>query len=180
MNKEQIKETLETRRLRLRKFNSDDKEAVYKYGSDARVLKYLEWVGVTTRAEAKISIDEYYLSRKGIYAIALKENDLCIGAIDIRLDEMNDKGSFGYLLDYDYWNQGYMSEVLFEILHHCFEDIRLNRVEAIHYRLNPASGKVMAKCGMNLEGIGIQELKIKGVYQDVIHYGITQEMWQNR
>ena len=55
--------------------------------------------------------DRYYLSRAGIYAIALKENDLCIGAIDIRLDEANDKASFGYLLDPDYWNQGYMSEV---------------------------------------------------------------------
>ncbi|MCB5689825.1 GNAT family N-acetyltransferase, partial [Blautia wexlerae] len=69
--------------------------------------------------------------RAGIYAIALKENDVCIGANDIRLDEANDKASFGYLLDPDYWNQGYMSEVLSRIFKHCFEDIRVNRVEAI-------------------------------------------------
>ena len=73
-----------------------------------------------------------------------------------------------------------MREVLSRILKHCFEDIRVNRVEAIHYRLNPASGKVMAKCGMKQEGIGIQELKIKGLYHDVVHYAITQEMWQRR
>ena len=165
MYKERVKENLETTRLRLRKFKLSDKEAVYKYGRDPRTLKYLEWIGVTTREEARISIEEYYL---------------CIGAIDIRLDEANDKASFGYLLDPDYWNQGYMSEVLSRILKHCFEDIRVNRVEAIHYRLNPASGKVMAKCGMKQEGIGIQELKIKGLYHDVVHYAITQEMWQRR
>ncbi|MFQ9889321.1 MAG: GNAT family N-acetyltransferase [Streptococcus sp.] len=68
-----------------------------------------------------------------------------------------------------------MSEVLSRILKHYFEDIRVNRVEAIHYRLNPASGKVMAKCGMKQEGIGIQELKIKGLYHDVVHYAITQK-----
>ena len=158
MYKERVKENLETTRLRLRKFKLSDKEAVYKYGRDPRTLKYLEWIGVTTREEARI----------------------CIGAIDIRLDEANDKASFGYLLDPDYWNQGYMSEVLSRILKHCFEDIRVNRVEAIHYRLNPASGKVMAKCGMKQEGIGIQELKIKGLYHDVVHYAITQEMWQRR
>ena len=38
----------------------------------------------------------------------------------------------------------------------------------------------MAKCGMKFEGIGIQELKVKGVYQDAVHYGITKEMWQNQ
>ena len=42
---ERIKDSLETPRLRLRKFKRSDWEAVYKYGSDPRVLKYLEWAG---------------------------------------------------------------------------------------------------------------------------------------
>lgn len=178
MYEKRIRDTLETSRLRLRKFKQSDCNAVYKYGSDSRVLKYLVWTGVTTKQEAITSIDEYYLSRAGIYAIALKDNDLCIGAIDIRIDKENDKASFGYLLDYDYWNMGYMSEALLRILEHCFVDIKLNRVEALHYKDNLASGKVMTKCGMRFEGIGIQELKVKGVYQDAVHYGITREMWQ--
>lgn len=179
MYQERIKENLETPRLRLRRFKHSDSNAIYKYGSDLRVLKYLDWIGVVTREEALLNIDGYYLSRPGIYAISLKENDLCIGSIDIRIDEANDKASFGYLLDYDYWNLGYMSEVLLKILEHCFEDLELNRVESMHYRLNPASGRVMTKCGMKFEGMGIQEYKIKGIYQDALHYGITRSMWQN-
>ena len=73
-----------------------------------------------------------------------------------------------------------MSEVLTKILEHCFVDLKLNRVEELHYKINEASGRVMAKCGMKFEGIGIQELKVKGVYQDAVHYGITKEMWQNQ
>ena len=179
MYAERIKEQLMTLRLNLRRFRVTDVDAVYKYGSDIRVLKYLDWQGVTSKEEALNSIHDYYLKNPGVYAIALKDNDRCIGAIDLRIDENNDKASFGYLLDYDYWNQGYMSEVLLRVLQHCFEDIKLNRVEALHYKLNPASGQVMAKCGMRLEGMGIQELKIKGVYQDAVHYGITRDMWQN-
>ncbi|MFQ8704685.1 MAG: GNAT family N-acetyltransferase [Thomasclavelia sp.] len=180
MNRNLIKGVLETSRLRLRRFKHSDIDAVYKYGSDEQVVKYLDWNGVTTRQQALDIIESYYLNSLGAYAITLKDSDLCIGAIDIRVDEANDKASFGYLLDHDYWNLGYMQEVLTKILEYCFEDLKLNRIEAIHYRTNPASGRVMAKSGMQLEGIGIQELKIKGIYQDVIHYGITKKMWQKR
>lgn len=180
MDENHVKNILETPRLRLRRFKYSDIDSVYKYGSDKRVLKYLDWVGVTTKQQALDNIENYYLKSIGAYAIALKSNDLCVGAIDIRMDQVNDKASFGYLLDYDYWNLGYMQEVLTRILEYCFEDLKVNRVEAIHYKSNPASGRVMAKCGMQLEGIGIQELKIKGIYQDVIHYGITKKMWQKR
>ena len=60
---ERIKDSLETPRLRLRKFKRSDWEAVYKYGSDPRVLKYLEWAGVTTKQEAMSSIYDYYFSK---------------------------------------------------------------------------------------------------------------------
>lgn len=180
MDKTQIKDIFETSRLKLRRFKYSDVDAIFKYGSDKRVVKYLDWKGVDTKQQALESLEDYYLKSLGAYAIALKNSDLCIGAIDIRIDEANDKASFGYLLDYDYWNLGYMQEVLIRILKYCFEDLKVNRVEAIHYKSNPASGRVMAKCGMQLEGIGVQELKIKGIYQDVIHYGITKKMWQDR
>lgn len=53
----------------------------------------------------------------------------------------------------------------------------LNRVEATHYIGNECSGKVMKKCGMEFEGIGKQEVKIKGIFHDVAHYAITRELW---
>lgn len=180
MDQSKIKEVLKTPRLTLRKFRNEDVEAVYKYGQQVQTLKYLVWQGVASKEEALECIEGYYLSRPGIYAIALKESDLCIGAIDLRFDEDNNKASFGYLLDEDYWNLGYMSEVLLRVLEHCFDDLKLNRVESTHYKNNPASGKVMAKCKMKLEGMGIEEVKVKGIYHDVIHYGITYKMWQNR
>ena len=66
-----------------------------------------------------------------------------------------------------------MTEALSAVLKLCFEKLKLNRVESTHYVGNEGSGKVMAKCGMKLEGVGKQEEKIKGVFRDVVHYGIT-------
>lgn len=72
-----------------------------------------------------------------------------------------------------------MTEVLFVLLKLCFEELRLNRVESSHFIGNEGSGRVMKKCGMLLEGIGIQELKLKGIFCDLAHYGITKNYWEH-
>ena len=170
-------EEMETERLLLRKFKKEDASDILEYGSDKQTLKYLIWEGVETLDDALNSVIDYYWSRPGIYAIELKENKKCIGAIDLRLEAEHEKSSFGFVLNREYWNKGYMSEALSAVLKLCFEKLDLNRVEACHYVGNEGSGKVMEKCGMKQEGFRKQGDKVKGVFQDVVHYGITKEEW---
>ncbi len=73
-----------------------------------------------------------------------------------------------------------MTEALTAILKLCFDKLELNRVEATHYVGNEGSGRVMNKSGMRLEGLAIQEVKIKGIFHDVVHYGITRSQWNER
>ena len=170
-------ETLECDRITLRRFKKEDADDILEYASDEETLKYLIWDGVHTVDEARQAIVNYYWSRPGIYAIVLKENRKCIGCFDIRLEPEHEKAGFGYVLNQKYWNRGYMTEALSEILQLCFEKLKLNRVESTHYLGNEGSGKVMKKCGMQFEGIGRQEVKVKGIFHDVAHYGITREQW---
>ncbi len=167
---------LETDRLLLRKFHINDKESVLAYGSDEQTLKYLVWPGITDLAEAEKVVTVYY-SRPGVYALELKETSQCIGCIDIRIEPQHEKAGFGYVLNRNFWSHGYMTEALKAILKLCFEKLELNRVEATHYVGNEGSGRVMQKCGMQFEGISLQEVKIKGIFQDVVHYGITRLQW---
>jgi len=95
----------------------------------------------------------------------------------LRLVPEHEKAGFGYALNRQYWGKGYMTEALSTLLKLCFEKLDLNRVESTHYIGNEGSGKVMIKCGMELEGVGKQEVKIKGIYHDVVHYGITKKLW---
>ena len=171
-------ETLDSENILLRKFKKSDAEDVLEYGSDEEVLKYLFWGGIKTIDDAKTSIIDYYWSKQGVFAIELKENKKCIGCIDLMgLDPTHEKTSFGYLLNREYWGKGYMTEALSAVLRLCFEKLELNRVEAIHCVGNEGSGKVMAKCGMELEGVFKQEVKSKGTFRDIFHYGITRERW---
>jgi len=170
-------ETLFTERLILRKFTKEDAPDVLEWGSNEEALRYLSWQGVTTIDEAKAAIFDHNLSRPGIFAIELKETGECIGSLDLKIEPDHDKLVFGYVLKPAYWGKGYMTEALAAVLELCFEKLDANRVEALHYAGNVGSGKVMTKCGMKLEGIAKQGLKIKGIFHDVCHYGITKEDW---
>jgi [ribosomal protein S5]-alanine N-acetyltransferase len=72
-----------------------------------------------------------------------------------------------------------MTEALKEIIRITFDELNLNRIEATYYVGNEKSGKVMRKCGMGYEGIARKEVKIKGNYMDVVHYGLLKEDWKN-
>ena len=170
-------ETLDAGRIMLRKFKAEDAPDVLEYGSDAQTLEYLVWEGVKTVEEARASIFDYYWSRPGIFAIELKETGKCIGGIDLRISAEHEKAGFGYVLNRRHWGKGYMTEALSAALGLCFEKLDLNRVEATHYVGNEGSGRVMQKCGMANEGTRKQAEKIKGVFRDVVHYGITKKAW---
>ena len=170
-------ETINTERLILRRFRKEDAPDVLEYGSDEETLKYLSWQGITTVDEAVAWVFDFALSRPGIFAIEQPETGKCIGTINLWVEANHDKLKAGYVLNKKYWGMGYTTEALSAVLGFCFDKLDANRVEAHHYAGNGASGRVMAKCGMQLEGIAKQQLKIKGIYHDVCYYGITKEGW---
>ena len=170
---------IETARLLLRKAKESDADDMLEYASDEETIRYIDWSGAKTRAEIVRSIKDFHSSYPGVWAIELKENQKCIGTIHITLKEEHEKCEFGFILNRAYWNHGYMTEALSAVLELCFGALDLNRVEALHYAGNEGSGRVMQKCGMKREGVSILGRKVKGVFRDAVHYGITKEQWQS-
>ena len=168
---------LESDRLILRPFTVNDVQDVYQYASDDIVTKYLTWPSHTDISQTEKVVKEFYMDKPGVYAIELKSEGKCIGCIDLRICEEHDKASFGYVLNRKYWNNGYMTEALKLLIDFAFSKLGLNRIESTHYVGNEGSGRVMQKCGMRYEGKGLQEVKIKGIFHDVVHYAILKENW---
>ena len=73
-----------------------------------------------------------------------------------------------------------MAEALEALLEFGFQELHMNRIEAQHEVDNPASGRVMAKVGMQPEGILRSRLFNKGRYVDVALYAILRGEWQAR
>lgn len=172
-------QTMETDRITLRSFTWADLDDVYAYVSDDLVTAYLNFPTYQQKEDAVEAMKLYYLDKPGVFAIELKEEEKCIGCVDLRVLAEHDKASFGFVLNKEYWNKGYMTEALRLILELAFSKMKLNRVEATHYVGNEGSGRVMQKCGMKNEGTGRSELKIKGIYRDVVHYSILRDDYFN-
>lgn len=56
-----------------------------------------------------------------------------------------------YEIGRSWWNQGIITEAVTAVIDFFFIKIGINRIYANHANENPASGKVMQKCGMMVE-----------------------------
>lgn len=163
------------KRIKLRPFKMSDLNDLYEITSDKEVTKFLTWDSHNSIEVTKKSLVERFIPNDNLYAIEYVNENKCIGTIDIRIEKEHNKASFGYMLNRQYWNKGFMTEALELVIDLLFKDYKVNRIESTHYVGNEASGKVMEKCGMQYEGTFPQELIIKGKYVDVVHYGILKK-----
>ena len=79
-----------------------------------------------------------------------------------------DTMELGYVIYPDHWNKGYATEALAAALRELFR-MGYTRVKAGHFVENPASGRVMEKCGMRkLEETS--DITYRGVVHRCINY----------
>lgn len=150
--------TIETDRLMLRRFNHDDVDAVFQnWTGDDKVTKFLRWPTHENKAVTKDVLSDWIsqYSNASFYqwTIVLKSLNETIGTISVvAMDEKVKKVQIGYCIGSKWWHCGYTSEALSAIIAFFFEQVGVNRIEAIHDSENPNSGKVMQKCGLMYEG----------------------------
>lgn len=150
---------LETERLILRPFIIEDVPFAFRnWMSDEKVTEFLRW---PTNKEISVServISEWieeYKKNKDFYQWAIVPKDLNepIGTISVvDMNERVDMVHIGYCIGSKWWRNGYMSEAFSRIIPFLFEEVGAKRIEAQHDPNNPASGKVMEKCGLKYEG----------------------------
>lgn len=170
---------METERLRLRPVTLEDAPAMFEYASDEAVTRYTFPTNQSFE-ETRNNIALFYLaSPLGRWRIELKENGKFIGTIDLLdLDLRLKKGSIGYVLNKDYWNQGLATEATKTVIALAFEQIGMNKLIAVHDKDNPASGRVMAKAGMQLsheEAYAMLDPHEEGRMVTRVHYVLTKE-----
>jgi len=176
---------IETGRLLLRRFVMSDANEVFReWASDPNVTKYLRWRHHDSIAETKTFLMDviggYESGSEYCWAIELKEENMLIGSINSYISSESDRNaSLGYCVGYRFWNNGYATEALRAVIDYMFYDVNINRIEAGHSVNNPASGRVMQKCGMIKEGRLRQEyITGYGQYQDIDLYGLVKEDYE--
>lgn len=168
---------LATERLTLRRFEIEDAANMYyNWASDAQVTRYLKWQPhkdvEETEAVLRQWVSEYEKEDFYRWAIELNETEQPIGVIGASgIDEDAQSVEVSWCLGRKYWNQGYTSEALAEVMRFFFEDVGMNRVWGAHNTANVNSGKVMEKCGMTYEGTLRQFRRDNSGLADTAVYG---------
>jgi len=169
---------IETERLRLRAYSEADiAELVPLIGAR-------EVAATTGRIPHPYSIEDarQFLARietdrEVRLAVTRRDDGRLIGGIGLRLVEEHQHAELGYWLGVPYWGQGYATEAAREMLRYGFEDLRLHRIFACHFRHNPASGHVLRKIGMRYEGCQREHVCKWDQFVDSELYGILRREW---
>ncbi len=176
---------LETERLTLRRLTMRDARDLHEWMKDPEVARSVLWDAHRDIWETK-SYLRYMLwqYREGLpcsWGIVLRESGRVIGTIGFMMHHPDHAfAEVGYSIGRKYWGQGLMTEALEAVLKECFATLKLNRVEAMHFPENPASGRVMEKCGMQHEGTLRERIIRRGECRNVEMWGITRTMWLRR
>ncbi|MBB6480523.1 GNAT family N-acetyltransferase [Spirochaeta isovalerica] len=163
-------------RFIMRSVRLSDAPDMFEYGSDEEVVKNLPWGPYRSLEEVESGIEEFFLKRpeKGLppaYAIVWKENGKMIGTCDFHsVDQENNTGGIGFVLNRDYWNRGIMtraSELLIEMgrSHFNFKGITLD-----HTPDNEAARRVAEKLGFTEKGMRIHNYMTGQKPRNMVHW----------
>lgn len=144
---------LETERLILRRFVETDGTDIYQnYASDPMVARYVTWNAHESAADSMLYAKCSHEGMFGAYqwAIVLKETGRVIGSVGlVEADEAAHTGEFGYVIGRNWWNRGIVTEAMREMLRYLYLEQGFLLITGQHDVRNPASGRVMEKCGFH-------------------------------
>ncbi|MGI6181477.1 MAG: GNAT family N-acetyltransferase [Agathobaculum sp.] len=170
---------LKTARLLLRPFRADDTEALYAYSKDEPVGRNAGWKPHESLLESNDILHLVFLDQPSVWAIERKADGRMIGSIGLIADSKREYGSvrsLGYALGVDYWGQGFMTEAVQAVLRYGFGPMSLDLITATCYPDNPASRRVLEKCGFRYEGtLHRAELLYNGEIKDHLCFYLTHE-----
>jgi len=163
---------LETERLVLRPYTLADAPSVQRMCGDRAIAATTlaiphpypdgaaeQWI--STHAES------FRQGTEAVLAITLKPDGQVVGSIAISVSKNHRRGELGYMVAREHWNRGYCTEATRALMGFGFTVLDLNRIQAMYFPRNAASGRVMKKLGMTSEGLLRQYVCNRGAFEDV-------------
>lgn len=174
---------LETCRLRIRNVVSSDDVAIYDavqcpeihmmYGNQFdSIIKVQQYIHVL--------LSEYDIGKYRTLAIADKTKNLLIGTITLDKDKTFPRAEISYWISNSYRNTGFATEAISKVIAYAFTNMSINRIQAMHFPNNYASGRVLQKSGMQYEGTLRQYVGMGEMHLDCMMYSIIKEEFKER
>ena len=150
---------LQTLRLALREFRTDDADDLFRLNSDPRVVRYVGNGKTTPRVEierrlAQIIRNYSIYPGLGNWSATRRDTGAFVGWYSLKYCPPTCDVEVGYRLLRSEWGQGFATEGATELVRYAFDDLGLDRVIAVTHRDNRASQHVLTKVGLTDRGWG--------------------------
>jgi RimJ/RimL family protein N-acetyltransferase len=167
---------LETRRLLLRRWQSEDLDAYSRLCADPEVMRYIGEGATLTRDESEEQVSRFVRHWDergfGLWAVEYRASGEFVGFVGLAYqDEWTEgehKTEVGWRLDRALWGRGLATEGAVASVRYGFEEIGLERIISIIQPTNAASRRVAEKAGLTARG----ETRWRG--DDVVWYAIDR------
>lgn len=176
-------ETIETERLLIQKLDSETMNQIFELNNDDEIKKIL---GITTDEDfdrqKKIHQQGYQsYNRKMLnFQIVEKQSSVIIGNCGFHTwNSQHHRAEIGYALNADeFKNKGFMKEAVEKVLEFGFEEMQLNRIEALIDENNIPSKKLLDYFGFTREGNLRGHYLVDGIFEDSVLYSLLQSEYK--
>jgi RimJ/RimL family protein N-acetyltransferase len=167
---------LETKRLALRAPRLEDAKTVAALANDRRIAENTARIPhpyQTSDAEGFIT-GANKAGGEAMFLITLRDETV-IGACGIMLQEQTPE--LGYWLGVPYWGKGYATEALHAAIDYAFTDLGHEALQAGARVTNPASRRVLEKCGFQWTGVGLYRIRAIKSSAPIDRFRLERGIW---
>jgi [ribosomal protein S5]-alanine N-acetyltransferase len=152
-----------------------DASSIAKHGNNRNV-----WMNLTDRFPHPYTVMaalKWITSPESETSFAIDVDGVAVGAIGVTLQPSpkHHSAEIGYWLGESYWGRGIASEALRALTDYAFEEYNLVRIYAHVFESNPASMRVLEKCGYVREAWLKKSIKKDGRIIDQALYAMVRE-----
>jgi RimJ/RimL family protein N-acetyltransferase len=169
---------LETKRLKLRAPRRGDVKAVAMLANDRRIAEN------TARVPHPYGVDD---AKQWLEAVNVNEqetaflitlaDDTPIGACGFAYLRDTATPEVGYWLGAAYWGKGYATEALRAVIDYAFTDCAHEALQAGARVTNPASRRVLEKCGFQWTGVGLYRIRALNSSAPIDRFRLDRGLW---
>lgn len=179
---------LETGRLILRDYTSDDFEAFYRLKTDDQTMYYMQDIKLDSIESAKedfanVLEDMANIERRFYFLhMELKESHEQVGSIGYTVTGNTPVGKLvhmGYFTYPRFWGKGYTTEALKKVIEYAFTTDNVYRITTGCLAENIGSERVMQKCGMIKEAEHVDYEWHDGKMKTRLEYRLLKSEWNN-
>jgi RimJ/RimL family protein N-acetyltransferase len=166
---------LETERLTLRSPRRGDVKAIAALANDRRIAVNTARIphpyGIADAEQFIASVNKSH--GEACFVVTLDDAPIGVCGVDLR----EDGAEIGYWLGVPYWGRGFATEAVRAVIDHAFGDLEHETLQSGARVSNPASRRVLEKCGFQWTGVRLTRIRAINSAAPADRFRLDRGLW---